>query len=135
MENGYKGNPIRSYQDLIVYQNLYKAMAEVLTKIVPKLPQEEKYDLADQMRRASKAAPALIAEGFAKRYQKKNWQKYIDDTIGESNEMVHHLSVCIDIYNKNVEPNLAKRLIELYNLTCAQLFNLRKARQNFHEKD
>jgi len=71
MENRNKA--IKTFQDLRAYQNLYKAMILVLTKIVPNLPKEEKYDLANQMRRACKAGPALIAEGFAKRYQKKNW--------------------------------------------------------------
>jgi hypothetical protein len=36
MENGKR--PIKSFRDLQVYQNLYKAMIIVLTKIVPKLP-------------------------------------------------------------------------------------------------
>src|SRR3972149_2146522 len=97
---------IKSFKDLRVYQNLYKAMMIVLTQIIPKLPPEEKFDLKDQMRRASKAAPALIAEGFAKRYQKRNWSRYIDDTIGECNEMIHHLTVCIDIYSKYVDKKI-----------------------------
>lgn len=63
--------PIKTFQDLIVYKNLYKAMIIVLTKIIPDLPKEEKFDLVDQMRRCCKAGPALIAEGFAKRYQKE----------------------------------------------------------------
>lgn len=62
---------IKSFQDLIVYQNLYKAMVLVHTKIIPSLPKEEKFDLCDQMRRASKAGPSLLAEGFAKRLQKR----------------------------------------------------------------
>lgn len=67
-----KRKPIKTFRDLIVYQNLYKAMKIVLTKIIPRLPKEEKYNLVDQMRRCCQAAPALIAEGFAKRYQKVN---------------------------------------------------------------
>src|SRR3989344_8248505 len=98
-----KTKQIKSFKDLIVYQNLYKAMILVNTKIVPKLPQEERFDLGDQMRRGSKAAPALIAEGFAKRYQKRHWSTYIHDTIGECNEMMHHLSVCIDLYGDFVD--------------------------------
>ena len=43
----------RSFLDLIVYQNLYKTMITVLTKVVTKLPKEEKFDLASQMRRAA----------------------------------------------------------------------------------
>ena len=131
MENRNKA--IKTFQDLRAYQNLYKAMILVLTKIVPNLPKEEKCDLANQMRRACKAGPALIAEGFAKRYQKKNWQKYIDDTIGESNEMINHLSVCIDVYAKYVDKKLCREAIGLYDISSWQLYKLRMSWKNFHE--
>jgi four helix bundle protein len=62
------GKTIKSFTDLRVYQNLYRAMIVVLIKIIPTLPKEERYDLVDQMRRCCKASPALLAEGFAKRY-------------------------------------------------------------------
>lgn len=62
MENRNKYKPIKTFQDLDVYQNLYKAMVFIHTKIVPNLPKEEKFDLAQQMKRSSKAGPALIAE-------------------------------------------------------------------------
>jgi len=97
MENSNNYKTIKSFRDLVVYQNLYKDMILVHTQIIPSLPKEEKFDLAPQMRRASKASPALIVEGFAKRYQKRQWQKYITDAIGECNEMIHHFSVCIDV--------------------------------------
>lgn len=131
MEN----KPIKSYRDLRIYQNLYQAMILVLTKIIPKLPPEEKFDLRNQMQRACKAGPALVAEGFAKRYQPKNQQKYIDDTIGECNEMVHHLSVCIDIYSKYVDKELCRKIIVLYDNSCGQLYNLRKSWKNFHKNN
>lgn len=134
MEN--KSNKtIKSYRDLRIYQNLYQAMILVLTKIVPKLPKEEKYDLANQMRRACKAGPALIAEGFAKRYQRKNWQKYLDDCTGECNEMINHLSVCIDVYYKYINQELCKKIIDIYDKSCGQLYNLRKSWQDFHKND
>jgi four helix bundle protein len=125
---------IKTFRDLNVYQNLYKAMILVLTKILPNLPNEEKFDLKDQMRRACKAGPALIAEGFAKRYQKKNWQKYIDDTIGECNEMLHHLSVCIDVYSKYIDKKICEEAIDLYDHSSRQLTSLKKSWKNFHEK-
>ena len=86
------------------------------------------------MRRACKAGPALIAEGFAKRYQKKNWEKYIDDTIGECNEMIHHLSVCIDVYSNYVDRKICEEVIDLYDHSSRQLTSLKKAWKNFHEK-
>lgn len=132
METGKNKKPIRGYRDLEVYQNLYKVMIKVLTEVVSKLPKEEKYDLADQMRRACKAPPALLAEGFAKRYQKKNWQKYLDDCIGECNEMVNHLSVCIDVYHRYVDSETCKELIGLYDISSRQLYKLRESWRDFH---
>jgi four helix bundle protein len=128
-----RNKTIKAFQDLRAYQNLYKAMILVLTKIVPKLPNEEKYDLANQMRRACKAGPALIAEGFAKRYQKRNWQKYIDDAIGESNEMINNLSVCIDVYSRYTNKDLCQEVIEIYDTASRQLYKLRMSWRNFHE--
>ena len=125
--------PIKNFQDLIVYQNLYRAMMIVLQDIIPTLPKEEKFDLVDQLRRGCKAAPALIAEGFAKRYQKNYWKKYIIDTIGESNEMIHHLSICIDIYNRYSDVEKCKEVRELYNITCKQLTRLGQSWQNYHD--
>jgi hypothetical protein len=36
---------IKSFQDLDVYQNIYKAMIAVFKHILPNLPKEEEYDL------------------------------------------------------------------------------------------
>jgi len=114
----------RSFLDLDVYQNLYKAMIMVLTKIIPKLPKEEKFDLANQMRRACKAPPALIAEGYAKKNHKKEWQKYLDDAIGECNEMIVHLSCAKDVYSNYVDAGLCQELIKAYDIAGKQLYRL-----------
>lgn len=134
MENSTGYKPIKSFQDLIVYQNLYKAMKIVHIEVILLLPKEEKFDLVDQMRRSSKAAPALIAEGFAKRYQIKYWSKYINDTIGECNETIHHLSVCKDIYSKFVNVKTCDELINLYTIVCKQLTKLGQSWQDFHNR-
>ena len=134
MENRNNYRPIKTFQDLYVYQNLYKAMLIVLKEISPKLPREEKYDLADQMRRACKAGPALIAEGFAKRYQKRQWRKYLNDTIGECNEMIHHISICIDVYERYVNVVLCKEVIDLYDKSCRQLTKLGQSWTDFHKE-
>jgi len=132
MNNNYK--PIKNFKDLYVYQNLYKAMVIVHKQIVPNLPKEEKFDLAGQMKRASKSAPALIAEGFSKRYQKKYWHRYLEDSMGEANEMIHHLSVCIDIYPQYVDVKLCKEVVDLYDISCRQLSKLDQSWQDFHKK-
>lgn len=77
---------ILSYKDLDVYQRSYDACLIIMKKIIPNLPQSEKYDLKDQLSRSSKAVPRLIAEGFAKKHQRAGFQKYLDDAMAESNE-------------------------------------------------
>lgn len=110
-------------------------MITVHLQIIPSLPKDEKFDLVDQMRRASKAAPALIAEGFAKRYQIKYWSKYINDTIGECNEMIHHLSVCKDIYNNAINVKTCDELINLYTISCKQLTKLGQSWRDYHNRN
>lgn len=127
--------PIKSFQDLDVYQRLYKLMLVVLKEIVPKLPQEERYDLKSQLSRCCKSSPALVSEGFAKRYQLRSWRKYLEDATGECNEMIHHLSVCRDVYGKYVDVKLCRWLIDEYDIACKQLSNLSKSWKNFHDND
>lgn len=126
--------PIRSYQDLIIYQNTYRAMIIVLKEIIPSLPKEEKFDLCDQMRRCSKGIPALIAEGFAKKYQKRSWHKYLEDSIGEMNEMQHHLNVCMDVYGNFIDTEKCKRAKDVYEVSAKQAYKLKESWKNYHDK-
>jgi len=116
---------------LEVYQNSYTASIEVITKIVPKLPKEEQYDLANQMRRSAKAVPRLIAEGYSKKHQNKGFQKYLDDAMAESNEMIVSLSHVRDLYSGYVDPKFCEKLIDLYDKSSRQLYNLARKWRNF----
>ena len=127
--------PITSFRDLIVYQNTYKVSITVMHKIVPLLPNSEKYDLKDQISRARKAIPRLIAEGYAKRHQKLGFQKYMDDAMGECNEMVVSLSQCKDIYPEQIDVKLCTELIDEYDKAGRQLYKLSSAWTNFKVKD
>jgi four helix bundle protein len=126
--------PIRSFRDLEVYQNTYAASIEVNSKVIPKLPKEERDDLADQLRRSSKAIPRLIAEGYSKKHQKKGFQKYLDDALAESNEMIVSLSHVRDLYSRFVGPKLSERLIDTYDKSSRQIYNLAKSWQDFRER-
>jgi len=117
----------RSFLDLEVYKKTYQAAIIVNSKAVLFLPNEEKFDLKPQMRRASKSIPALIAEGYAKKHHQKSWKKYLDDAIGECNEMITHLSFAKDLYPNKVNVKLCKELIETYNISGKQLYCLGKS--------
>jgi len=125
---------ITSYRDLDVYQNSYEAMLIVMKEIVPKLPECEKFDLTDQLRRSSKAIPRLIAEGYAKKHQRAGFQKYIDDAMAESNETGVSLSQARDIYGKYIDLKLCEQLIDKYDKTGRQLYNLGVAWNDFKSR-
>ena len=126
--------PIRTFQDLEVYRVSYQAMLDVFKYVLPALPPEEKYDLADQLRRSTKATPRLIAEGHSKRHQRKGFQKYLDDAMAEPNETMVSLAQVKDLYASSVDVAICERLIDTYDKTSRQCYNLAAAWDKFGER-
>lgn len=122
---------VSSYEDLDVYKRAYAACLVVMREIVPNLPSQERFDLKDQLSRSCKSIPRLIAEGFAKKYQKAGYQKYIVDAIGESNEMGVSLSQARDLYSTYININSVNGLIEEYKIIGKQLFRLQESWSRF----
>ena len=116
---------IRSFRDLEVYGNAYQLPLDVAKNILPLLPPRERFDLTDQLSRSTKAIPRLIAEGYAKKHQKVGFQKYLDDTIVESNETIVGLEHCRDIYE--ISSAEVDRCIDLCDKTSRQLYKLSMA--------
>jgi four helix bundle protein len=125
---------ITSFRDLEVYQNSYMACTQVMNKIVPNLPESEKFDLKKQLSSSSKAIPRLIAEGYAKRHQKYGFQKYLDDAMAECNETIVGIEMCRDIFGKYVDKALCLELVDLYDKCGRQLYKLRNAWGRFSKK-
>ncbi len=113
-----------SFLDLDVYKRAFQASKIILFDVIPALPDKEKYDLADQMRRAAKSIPALLAEGYAKKNQLKGFQKYLIDAMGEANEMMVHLCYAKEYLPKNVK---ILSLIDEYNIIGKQLYRLQES--------
>lgn len=118
--------PIRSFADLEVYQRSYRASLEVVRQVLPMLPKDEQDDLKDQLRRSCKAVPRLIAEGYSKKHQKHGFQKYLDDALAESNEMIVSLSHARDLYAQGDAFKLCDRLVTEYGELSRMIYSLRK---------
>ncbi|MBM3209201.1 four helix bundle protein [Candidatus Shapirobacteria bacterium] len=125
---------IRSFSDLEVFQRSYKASIVVNTQVVPSLPEEERYDLKDQLRRSSKAVPRLIAEGFAKKNQKRAFQKYLEDALCEVNESIVSLNHAKDLYPKSVDVALCEKLIDEYDQIGKMIYRLSEVWTGFSRK-
>ena len=121
--------PIQSFRDLDVYQRAYNAMLVVAQRVLDNLPAREKFDLASQISRSSKAIPRLIAEGYAKKHQKFGFQKYLDDAMAESNETVVSLEQCRDLYH--VDEEVIAKLVSDYTIISKQLYKLAEAWDSF----
>ncbi|MBU4312509.1 MAG: four helix bundle protein [Candidatus Omnitrophica bacterium] len=128
------GKSIASFKDLIVYQEAYRASIDVMLEIVSKLPDSEKYDLKDQLRRSCKAISRLIAEGYAKKHQRAGFRKYLDDALGESNEIIVSLNHAKDLYYKYVDIKLCDNLINRYDILGKQIYRLAEAWVYFRRK-
>lgn len=123
-----------SFTNLEVYQHTYRASLIVMTRLVPLLPESEQHDLKSQLSRSCKAVPRLIAEGYAKRHQTRGFQKYLDDAIGECNEMLVSVTHCRDLYGSRFAPELCDGLIDGYDKAARQLYNLAVSWSNFQPR-
>ena len=132
MQDNQNKKPITSFRNLEVYQNSYEAMLIVMQEVIPKLPDSERYDLKDQLSRFCKAIPRLVAEGYAKRHQRAGFQKYLDDAMGECNEIIISLEQCRDIYG--IDKKLVGELVDVYDKTGRQLYKLSAAWTKFKDE-
>ncbi|MHB8499467.1 MAG: four helix bundle protein [Candidatus Acidiferrales bacterium] len=82
---------IESYQDLLVWQKSMD-LVTVIYKIVIKLPLNEQYGLASQLRRAAVSIPANIAEGFG-RWHAKEFVRFLLIANGSVKELETHLLI------------------------------------------
>ena len=120
---------IKSFLDLEVYKESFQLSIEI-EELLKTYPSSEKFLLSDQMRRASRSIPAQIAEGYARREALKDFQRYIRDCVGESNEMMNHL--LLSKHKKYIKkPGYADELIERYITLGKKLTNFKNNWQNF----
>jgi four helix bundle protein len=74
----------KSFKDLFVWQKAHELVIEVY-KMTKLFPNEEKFGLVSQMRRAAVSIPANIAEGFAKKSvkDKRNFYNIAQGSLEE----------------------------------------------------
>ena len=82
--------PIQHYRDIEAYQRA-KALLRPVHLLLRTLPGEERFELASQMRRASKSILANIAEGYGNKRSPAKFRAYLDIALGSANEMIVHL--------------------------------------------
>ncbi len=66
-------------------------------KLADSLPAHERFDLADQIRRASKSVVANIVEGYSYKDTPGKAKQFWRISMGSANEMVEHLETAVTL--------------------------------------
>ena len=75
-----------AYKELKIYERSYKAALAVY-RMTERYPEEEKYGITSQMRRAAVSIALNISEGNAKRESAQEFRRFLMMAMGSANEM------------------------------------------------
>lgn len=90
------GEFAKSFRDLDVYQNALQIVIEI-HEFCKTLPSEEKFILADQMRRASRSVCSNSSEAWRKRRYKAAFVSRLSDAESEAAEMQCWLDIALKL--------------------------------------
>ena len=83
---------VSSHRDLIVWQKSMDLVVEVY-RLLRSMPDEERFSLIDQMRRAAISIPSNIAEGFG-RESRAEFKHFLSISSGSRLELQTQLLLC-----------------------------------------
>ena len=119
--NWYNLECMRTYKELDVYKRSY-TLAVRIHRLSLKLPREYKFELADQIRRASRSIPSNIAEGFGRGKSKKDTISHLRDSLGSNDEMPFNIEFMKDV--NLIANETFHELFDEYTITGKQLTGL-----------
>ncbi|WP_289055850.1 four helix bundle protein [Carboxylicivirga marina] len=86
---------MHNFRELKVWQKARHLVKDIYL-LAKDLPEEEKFGLISQMRRASVSIPSNIAEGTGRRTDKE-FGRFLDIAIGSAYELETQLMLCFDL--------------------------------------
>lgn len=116
--------PWQNYKQLNVWQESMTLVEEVYN-LVQLLPEEEKYALGSQIRRAVVSVPSNIAEGNS-RYSEKEFKHFLEIAKGSLFELETQLLICERLgylQHEQVENvlNISERIIKMISKLIIKL--------------
>jgi len=125
---------ITRFEDLKVWQLTHKLSLEV-SNLVKFFPKDEKYDLANQMRRSARSVPSDISEGYG-RYHFNDKLTFYERARSSLDEIRNHFAEALG--NGYLEEasykKYLKRITEIAYLLSQMMKNVREARDS-HENE
>lgn len=90
---------IKCFRDLEIWK-LGKEIVIDVYKVTKDFPEEERFGLISQMRRASVSIPSNIAEGF-NRFQNKEFRRFLYISLGSCAELETQIEISHDLEYMN----------------------------------
>ena len=88
-------NDLKTFEDLECWKACRELRLFVIKEVIPLLPKEEKWRLADQIIRAARSTTANIAEGYGRFHYLDN-AKFCSNSRGSCWEVLDHLITAND---------------------------------------
>ena len=119
---------VRTYSDLLVYQQAYRLTLDV-SRLTKEFPRQEQFELARQIRNCSRSVAANIVEGWAKRNSVAEFKRHLIIAIGECAETKFWIDLATD--EGFIEAKRAGLLGSEYGKLSFMLHNLWKEWRKF----
>lgn len=110
-----------SYKDLEVYKRSYRLALDI-HKFSLTLSKYLQFDIADQIRRASRSVPSNIAEGYARSMSNRDRTNFLKMALGSNEEMLFNLEFLKDA--QLMDNTLYEKWVPEYISNGKQLFRL-----------
>src|SRR2546428_14166386 len=94
MEQPAAREGLRSFEELYVYR-LARDFRKSISSLAKNLPQDERFNLTSQMRRAALSVTNNIAEGIGRYYYQENIQ-FCRQARGSDTELIDCFDACMD---------------------------------------
>jgi len=85
----------KGFRGLTTYQKAYELVKEIY-KLSRKLPDDEKYNINTQIKRAATSIPLNIAEGYGRKESNAEYKRFLIIAKGSNNELQVLLELCKD---------------------------------------
>lgn len=119
---------MRDFRKLSVWHKAHQTVLAIYAS-TQHFPNDERYGLTSQIRRAAVSIPANIAEGCGKNTDAE-LARYMQISMGSASELEYHLLLAHDLQYLAVEQYdaLNERVIEVKRMLASFIKTLRKSR-------
>lgn len=94
-----KQKQVSSFKDLVIWKTGKEIVTDIY-RLTKTFPQEERFGLVDQMRRASVSVPSNIAEGFNRKYS-TDYKRFLFVALGSCGELDTQLEIASSLQFTN----------------------------------